>query len=194
MVIHLRSYSSALCAVLCLAGCAAAGVPHTNDPYEKLNWAGGLVHVGSRPVPAEALISEAIAIFEQRNDELGLAAGYRAYASFFASPAIEGRRQWYAQYGFRDKAATLENRFSKSIEYFQKAEAIYTRHNRSDWLTYVNLNMGLTYQVMGDLNSACRAFERSEANHRATAHFGPDVNVTVDYAQVLTSHKRSARC
>jgi len=180
----------AIVAVLWLAGCAAAFVPVTSDPQEKLNWAGGLVHMGSRPLPAERLIQEAIAIYKHRNDEVGLAGAYRVYASFFASPAIERWRKWYAEHGFLDETATVDNRYAKSIEYFQKAAAIYTRYNRTDWLTYLNLNMGLTYEQMGDRDSACRAFERSAENYRATARFGPEIKVAADYHEVLASHKK----
>jgi tetratricopeptide (TPR) repeat protein len=182
----------AIVVVLWLAGCAAAFVPATSDPQEKLNWAGGLVHMGSRPLLAERLIQEAITIYKQRNDEVGLAGAYRVYASFFASPAIEKWRKWYAKHGFLDKTATVDDRYAKSIEYFQKAAAIYTRHNRTDWLTYVNLNMGLTYEQMGDRDSACRAFEISEENYRATARFDPEIKVVTDYHEVLASHKKHA--
>jgi tetratricopeptide (TPR) repeat protein len=182
----------AIVVVLWLAGCAAAFVPATSDPQEKLNWAGGLVHMGSRPLAAERLIQEAITIYKQRDDEVGLAGAYRVYASFFTSPAIEQWRKWYAKHRFLDKTATVDDRYAKSIEYFQKAAAIYTQHNRTDWLTYVNLNMGLTYEQMGDRDAACRAFERSEENYRATARFDPEIKVVTDYHEVLASHKKHA--
>lgn len=177
-------------ALLWLAGCAAAFVPATSDPQEKLNWAGGLVHIASRPLPAERLIREAISIYKQQNDEVGLAGAYTVYASYFASTAIEQHRKWYAEHGFQDETATVDNRYAKSIEYFQKAAAIYTRHKRTDWLTYVNLNMGLTYEQMGDRDSACRAFKRSEGNYRTTDRFGPEIKVAADYHDLLESHKK----
>lgn len=173
-----------------LAGCAAAFVPDTSDPHEKLKWAGGLVHMGSRPLPAEWLIQEAITIFAERGDEVGLAAAYRVYGSFFASPAIEQWRRWYSAHGFRDKTATVDNRYTKSIEYFQRAVDIYTRYHRTDWLTYVYLNMGRTYEAMGERDPACHAFEKSAENHAATAHFDPEINVAANYNDMVTAHKK----
>jgi tetratricopeptide (TPR) repeat protein len=190
---------AALFSVLGLVGCAAAFVPATNDPQEKLKWAGGLIHKAARPLPAESLIQEAVATFQQQNDELGLADAYRIYGSFFSAPAIEKWHRWYAEHGFRDKSATLENRYWKSIEYFEKARDIYTRYERFDRLTYVNLNMGLSYELLGDLDAACRAYERSAESKRENARYNPEAKIVAPerfatYEDVLAFHKQRAQC
>ncbi len=195
----LRLYAVLILVVPGLAGCAAAFVPATSDPNEKLKWAGGLVHLGSRPLPAERLIQEAMEIFQQQHDQLGLADVYRTYGSFFSSPSIEKWNKWYRQHGFLDKTATLENRYTKSLEYFEKARAIYTEHKRFAALAYVNLNMGLTYELLGDPDAACLAYERSAESNRENVRYNPDTKIDLPpgiatYEEFLAPHKQRAGC
>src|SRR5438128_2442039 len=99
-----------------LTGCAAALVPATRDPYKKLAYAGMLYDEQNRPLPAERLIREAIADFEKSGDELGLAQAYWNYGLFFRSASMGRWEVVYRRDGFQDKSATLENRYSKSVE------------------------------------------------------------------------------
>ncbi len=69
-------------------GCAAAGVPITFNPAKKLWYAQTLFDENDRPLPAQYLIEEAIEIYKNRNDEIGLADAYRAYAFFLQSNAV----------------------------------------------------------------------------------------------------------
>ena len=187
---------AALLVSVCLVACAGVGVPYTSDPYEKLKWAGGLVHQGARPLPAEGLIREALRSFEARGDELGLAAAYRVYGGFFSSPTIAKPfwREYYGRHRFLDTTATYDGRYLKSIEYYEKAAMIYERHSRSDWLTYVYLNTGLAYTQIGDTRSACRAFQLSEAKYRATTTFSTEINIAADFPKLLASSSESANC
>jgi hypothetical protein len=57
-------------------------VPYTSDPERKLGWAKELYQNQNRPIPAERLIKEAIEIYQERGDQLGLAQAHRAYGVF----------------------------------------------------------------------------------------------------------------
>lgn len=102
-------------------GCAAAGVPITFNPAKKLWYAQTLFDENDRPLPAQYLIEEAIEIYKNRNDEIGLADAYRTYAFFLQSNAVA---KW-DRMNFFDKTVTHENRFEKAVEYWNKAISLY---------------------------------------------------------------------
>lgn len=144
-----------------LSGCAGIGVIETSDPAVKLRDAYNLFERQDRPLIAERLIREAIDIYQKNNDQLGLAEAYRTYGLFFESRSIYGK--WSKQYkekGFLDKSATFDTRFEKSIEYFEKAGAIYAQNKRFDALTNVYLNLGDIYTAIGKREEGCQAFDR----------------------------------
>ena len=69
-----------------LSGCAGVGVVSTSDPRTKLSDARYLYSHEGRPLIAERLIQEAIGIFQQTGDDVGLGEAYFDYAYFFLSP------------------------------------------------------------------------------------------------------------
>src|SRR3989338_648543 len=98
-----------------ITGCAAVGVPHTSNPDKKLRYAESLFNNEDRPLPAQDLIMEAIDKYKTNGDDVGLANAYRTYAFFLQSPAV-GR---WSKMSFEDKTVTHENRFGKSVEYWE---------------------------------------------------------------------------
>ena len=92
--------------LISLVGCAAALVPSTSDPRQKIADAYWLFDEKSRALPAEKLIHEAIAIYQENNNEVGLAEGYTAYAIFLRSYAVSQYRDRYEDKGFIDEAVT----------------------------------------------------------------------------------------
>lgn len=64
-------------------------------------------------------------IYQQRGDQDGLAEAYRQYALFLLSPAVTHSDYAFVQYGFTDKTISFKTRYAKSVEYFEKAEALY---------------------------------------------------------------------
>jgi hypothetical protein len=69
-----------------LAGCSAALVPMASNPAVKLSQSEELLSL-NRALPAERLIREAIAIYQERNDLSGLANANAAYGLMLDSPA-----------------------------------------------------------------------------------------------------------
>ena|SRR2546422_6549307 len=183
-----------------LVGCAGFGIVATPDPRIKLQDAWDLFDRQDRPLPAERLIRQAIDIYQENNDQLGLAEAYKYYGLFFQSRAIEGKwNKFYRENGFLDKAATFDSRLAKSIEYLEMARKIFTEHNRFDALTNVTLNIGEAYFHMGDWQSACKAYDRSLENNRENLRRNPDAKVVLPagfptYADFLAPRKRMAEC
>lgn len=58
--------------ILVMVGCAGVGIVATSDPAVKLEDAFYLLENSNRPLPAEMLIREAMAIYEERGDPRGL--------------------------------------------------------------------------------------------------------------------------
>lgn len=185
---------------LALAGCAGVGVVATSDPNVKLSDATYLFDQEDRPLIAERLIREAIEICQSKSDQLCLAEGYRTYGFFFRSPSVYGKwAKHYQEEGFLDKSATFEHRYTKSIEYFEKAHQIATTLERFDMLTNVNLNMGFTYELMGEPKLACQAFEASSVSNRENLRRNPNANLSLpkgfaSYDDYLIPKKKRAHC
>lgn len=183
-----------------LAGCAGVGVVATADPKAKLADATRLFDQQDRPLLAEQLIREALDACGQSADPACLADAYRTYGFFFRAASVGGNsRQHYQESGFLDRSATFDTRYAKSVEYFQRSREIYARLERFDALTNIDLNMGFSYELMGDKAQACQAFAASAADHRENMRRNPGVEVALpqgvaSFDDFLVPHRRRAGC
>lgn len=170
-------FAPALLILATLTGCSAMFVPVTSDPAKKLINAESLYDKQQRPIPAEKLIREAIQIYQKENNQLGLAEAYRQYGFFFRSAAVKKSEQYYRNIGFIDKATAFDTRYSKSIEYFEKAKDIYSELKKYDKLTNVNLNIGFTYHFMENPKAACTSYEQTIKSHLEYKTSHPNANL-----------------
>lgn len=190
----------AACFSVALAGCAGIGVVATSDPMAKLADARSLFDEQDRPLLAERLIREAIAICESKPDPLCLARGHREYGFFFRSASIDGKwAKYYQLNGFLEPSATFDGRYQKSIEYFEKAREAFSRLERFDMLTNVNLNMGFTYELMGAPKLACSAFDASLASNHENLRRNPDAGLSLPkgfatYDEYLIAQEKRVQC
>jgi tetratricopeptide (TPR) repeat protein len=153
-------------ATVLLCACAGVGIVSTNDPLKKLNDAAVLFGQKDRPLPAERLIREAIAIYQHNNDAHGLGAGYREYADLLTSPAVAADEAVYRRDGFLDPSITFDNRLVKATEFRHKALEYYAQSapelrsaGRFDALTNVYYNMALLHADLGEKQQACSDLE-----------------------------------
>lgn len=184
--------------LISLAGCAAALVPYTSDPKQKIADAYWLFDEQLRPLPAEKLIHEAIAIYQENNNKVGLAEGYTAYAIFLRSDAISRYRDSYEENGFIDESVTYQNRFFKSMEYLRKSESIYQILGEYDDLTNTYLHMAFTSMAADDKLNACKYYDKSvEANITFTSQ-NPDAKISLagykSYKDYIKPRKDEAEC
>jgi hypothetical protein len=184
---------------LIVAGCAGVGVVESSDPQTKLSDATALFDREDRPLVAERLIREAISICASKSDQSCLADAYRTYGFFFRSPSVTHWSKQYIETGFLDASATFDNRYSKSIEYFEKARSLYLQLGRFDALTNVDLNMGFTFDRMEDHKSACRAFDDSGNANRENLRRNPNAKVALpegfaSYDDFLMSYRKRDGC
>jgi len=190
-----------LCAFAFLwGGCATlSGTGARPDSQSNLRDAVELYEHQDRPAVAERLIREAIEAYAKNDDEPGLAESYRAYAFFLRSQAVESKSQYFREYGFLDPTVSFETRYERSIDYLDKAREIYERYGRYDALTNVNLNIGFTYEVLGNAEAACRAFDRSLENNQDSLDQNAKVKVGLpkgfaSYEEFLAPHRKRVGC
>ena len=183
-----------------LGGCAGTGNEAMRDPAAKLHHAEDLYERQDRPLTAEKLIREAIETYRQGSDQVGLAEAYRTYGFFLRSESVEGKwSKHFVDEGFLDTSVTFENRYEKSIDYLEKARTIFEAYRRYDSLTNINLNIGFTYEVLGNLEAACRAFDRSVGNNRDSQVLDTHLQVGLPkgfatYEDFLAPHRKRAGC
>jgi tetratricopeptide (TPR) repeat protein len=182
-----------------LSGCSGFLVFASSDPSVKLSDAGYLFDEYGRPLIAERLIREAIDIYQEQNDEVGLAEAYRVYGFFFRSRSIEKWNEFYRKHGFLDKAASFDGRYQKSIEYFEKSHSLFHKYAKYDALTNVNLNMGRTYMLMNNRDKACTAYEESLENNRQNLTLNPEAKIALPagyatYEDYISAVKKRAGC
>jgi len=189
---------SALLVSLCLSGCA--GLSQRIDPASQLAQAVGLFSLQEKPLLAERLILESIAVCDARGDMACLADGYRVYAFFFGSMAVEGRwRLHYQVNGFLDPLATFERRHAKAAEYFGKSRGILVGLEQFEAARNLSLNMAQSYRVLGDFSRTCRLFDDAAVFHAAALRRDPRVELVwpVEFSTFddwLAAEKRRTGC
>jgi hypothetical protein len=137
------------------------GILLTTDPHKKLTDAQCLFDQVNRPLPAERLIRDAIAICEQNNDSACVADGWLTYGLFFKSDSVGRREKYYHRHGFHDRTATFDTRYEKSIEYLEKAAVAFFMEQRfeREANAYLHKSYALLFASRGI--EACLALSKS---------------------------------
>ncbi|MFS1526319.1 hypothetical protein ACL7TT_19850 [Microbulbifer sp. 2304DJ12-6] len=90
-----------------ILGCAAAGVPYTSDPTEKLQNAYYLMNNEGRALPAEKLGLEALSDFKKVNNTYGEAEAEHFLGTFYKSQVYRSYSDFYIKHGEYDP--TIQN-------------------------------------------------------------------------------------
>lgn len=198
-------FTALLLVVLLSAGCAGVGVVASSDPLRKLNDAEDLFVRQDRPLIAERLIREAIAIYQEQGDSHGLGNANREYADLLLSPSVTGKwAKYYRENGFQDRAVTYENRAAKASEYYAKALEYYARAadqlrtaNRYDALTNVYFNMAHSYYRLDDRAKACRFYDETLGAYNENIRRNPGAkpfSSSGTVADLVAAKKKQAGC
>ena len=190
-----RAFASATLMLLALSGCAASGVPETDDPYRKLAQARQQEDSGRLAV-AKRLIFEAMETFEEREDEMGLAEAYRSYGFFVR---VNGEDA-IVRLGPAAAAPTnKDGRMDKSIEYFRKALAIVEARDELGLMTNLQYNIGVSQYYADKRAEACTSLDSSLAAYRKSLEVKPDLVVELppgvkDYPELIDRTKAEFSC
>jgi hypothetical protein len=181
-----------------LIGCAGVGIVATSDPAVKLDDAFYLYEKHNRPLPAEMLIREALAIYEERGDQAGIGKAYLEYGKFFASDAVARWEYVYRRDGFRDKSVTFDQRFAKSVEYLERARPLLWDAQQFDAVTNLDYNLGWSYVRTKQRDKTCEAFTRSldayEENIARHPTAKPQAGQFASYPDAVASAKQQLGC
>ena len=184
--------------IFVLSGCAAALVPYTDDPKQKVANAKWLFEEKHRALPAEKLLNEAINAFKKNNDEEALAETYRVYGIFLSSYAVDRWKDKYIEKGFIEPDVTYKNRHDKSIEYLEKSKKYYLKHKQYASLTNVYLRMGFTFSLANQTTKACSMFSKSIGANEIFMNENPDAKIVLDgyesYKEYVADKKVIAGC
>ncbi|HKT32577.1 MAG TPA: hypothetical protein VJS89_08820 [Gammaproteobacteria bacterium] len=185
--------------VIFLAGCEAMLVPYTSNPRTKLADAIVLIQDQNRPLPAERLIRDAINTYKNEHDEFGLAQAYKMYGFFFRSPTVTSWEKFYTAHGFLDKTATWQERYQKSIQYYEMANEIFASHQQYDWMSNVDMKLAVVYLDLNNKDAACQEYDRAlyDSNRYKALH--PDATFQLptgvsSMEQFVSQEKAKAGC
>lgn len=181
MTYSFRAFLVVLSFTIMITGCAAVGVPVTLNPEKKLRYAESLFNDSGRPFPAEPLIFEAIEIYRDNNDEVGLADAYQTYAYFLQSQSLSSFEKDYQKYGFMDKTIVYDNRYEKALEYWLKSLRLFERNSRNADASNIYYNIGrLQFMVFDDKKAACENYDKSISSHNKHMEEYPNETVVLD--------------
>lgn len=195
-----------LCGLAALSGCAGFGIVATSDPSTKLDDAADLSMRQGRPLPAERLIREAMAIYEERGDAHGMGNASRQYGDLLRSPAVIRWEMVYRRDGFLDRSITFDNRFEKAnefyrkaINYYQRAEQEHRRTEKYDALTNVYLNMAWAHLNLDERDRACTYYDKTVEAYDENVRRNPGARPYIPpgsglLPEFIASAKRSADC
>jgi tetratricopeptide (TPR) repeat protein len=182
--------------LIILAGCAAFGVPATNDPKEKLSWAYTLMKNG-RPLPAERLIKESIDIYSRENNVPMLAESYGLYGLL---------EYFYPKSKQKPNKTAIEN-FEKSLKYY---DDFFTKNplNNAD-PSYAGYyfsasscaeHLGNSYDPQTDHDQKCRAYAKCLEYNKIGMQIKPEAKINYperwykSYQEYVQSKQRAAKC
>ena len=197
MKLAARPFAFAVLLLLALSACAAPGVVETDDPYRKLAQARQVEDLGRLAV-AKRLIFEAMGIFEERRDDLGLAEAYRQYGFFVRVNGEEAVIRLDS--ASPDPAPTNEDgRMDKSIEYFRKALGIVEAQGDLGLVTNLHYHIGVSHHYAGRSRAACRSLDESLSSYRKSKEVRPDLAVDLpefvkDYPELIDRAKAEFKC
>jgi tetratricopeptide (TPR) repeat protein len=136
-----------------LLGCAAAGVPYTNDPKTKLYYAYQLMNIEGRGLAAEKLGLEALSKFEKENNIIGIAEAHTFLGSYYKSYSYRQHKSFYERFNEYDRTA------SKSIAHFEKSVEAFKKDSDYWGVSKATFSMGNAYATDKDFGNACAKYE-----------------------------------
>ena len=148
---------SGLVLIASLAGCAAVGVPSTNDPMEKLGYAYQLMGTDGRGLAAEKLGKEALAAFQEKNNSYGIAEAHTMLGSYYKSPSYRFPKGFYRQHDEYDETA------SKSISHLKSAIEAFTLDGDYWGVSKATFVMANAYATDDNTEMACTLYKKSLA-------------------------------
>ena len=130
-----------------LSGCSAAGVFYSKDPTRKLQQAYALEAQG-RPIPAERLAKESLAIYKEKKDIFGQSEAHAFLGSFYKS-----KSSW--------KNTNTDKYLSKALEHFNLSTNRFLSLGENIQASKAYFGLGQTQGLLQRVDLACKNFHKS---------------------------------
>ena len=166
---------------LFLLGCSAAGVPHTNDPAEKVNYAYQLKDLG-RPIPAQDLLNEALHIYKSTNDRKGMARTNIALGDLYKSPSYRSNADIFKRWGEYKS-------YDDIPAYYETASRLYEEAGEVALAGVAKTSKGaVEYHALNNIEMACKSFAEAK-RFQLESKPSPAVNTLNSMLEHFQSHK-----
>ena len=153
-----RQYVLILAMTFVLHGCAAALVPYSSDPDQKLSNAFQLINHG-RPIPAERLATEALTDYEEKKDYSGAANAHKVLGILYKSNAYRSFSKYFKEHGGYDPTN------EKSIKHFRESAEFYKLAGDHWGVSSALVGVGDSYFSEGNNENACKIYKESLATY-----------------------------
>lgn len=188
-----------LALIAVLSGCASIFGRSTDDPSVKLTWASEYFNSLEEPVKAEELIWEAIEIYKENRNDLGLAEAYRQYGLFLRSNSVQKHLDYFREEGFRDQAVTEKTRYARAVDYFNKSKDLYADFGHIEKVSNIHISIAKTYDLMNMRTEACEAFSRGLEDYALFKQANPEARdlrseEMANYEEYIGILKKQAGC
>ncbi len=131
--------------ILTLMGCAAVGVPHTNDPYQKIKNSHAMMNQG-RAIPAERFANEALKEFIEKGDKFGQGEANVVLGILYKSD--------------------LKNNNKKSIKHFKKAIKLFKSVKDNSQLAKAKFGLANAYALSNQKQKQCQMYNESLRDYK----------------------------
>ena len=138
-----------------LLGCSAAGVPYTNDPMTKLDYAYQLMGTQGRGLAAERLGLQALSDLEKDQNIYGIAEAHTFLGLFYKNQSYRFHKNFYEKHNEYDPTT------AKSIEHFKLAALAFEKDGDFWGVSKALFSMGNAYVIDDDFRNACVKFNES---------------------------------
>jgi tetratricopeptide (TPR) repeat protein len=148
-----------------------------------------------RPVPAEEDLKDAEAICKALHDDDCLGQVWRAWGYYFRSDALT-RWKGAKVYGpaLYDPKVKFEQRYERSIEYYDMALQLYEKLGNPHWIAHLELQKAYAYNAMNRHEQACRSLQASreaDAKYENGNAHGPQGKT---FAEFIDELDRAGHC
>lgn len=178
-----------------MSACSGVGLIATDNPAVKISQAAAMANQG-RSAQAQRLLKEAMAIYQQRGDNVGLGEAHRQFG--FLARAGQGREGLLLVKDARSVVPKRED-WELSQQHMRQALDLFSRADRPDLASNVYLLLGTGSFYLGEREQACAYLDQSLAANQQweTAH--PDKKVELpssvkNFAELIAKRKSDVGC
>ena len=176
--------------LICLLLLASSGVGaiETSTPDIKLEQSSKMIQA-DRPLMADQLIGEALQIYKENNNSLGIANAHYAYGNLYKNVVIQPYTTIY------------DPTYEKSIRHFIKSKEWYKKAKSEMGVVKSLTGIGIAYAKKGNFKIACKNFSESLQTYETGKAQGIITNEHEillpghsDFGSVISQLKKRANC